>query len=83
MIQNINNAVLFTLIGAFLGIILLLFASILVPRLMARITPRIDEEKELVRGNRAVGDYYGRVVAAVIIGISIIIGSAIIAGILG
>lgn len=83
MLQNVSSAVLFTVIGAFLGLMLVVISSLLVPKIIAMMTPRIDEEKELVRGNRAVGDYYGRVVAAVIIGISIVIAAAIIAGMLG
>jgi uncharacterized membrane protein len=83
MLSDISNAVLFTILGAFLGICLILISSILVPKIINRMTPRIDEERELVRGNRAVAEYYGRVIAAVIIGISIIIAAAIIAGIHG
>jgi hypothetical protein len=83
MIGDIQNAVVFTVIGACLGIILILISSLLVPKIIAMMTPRIDEEKELVRGNIAVSEYYGRVVAAVIIGISIVIAAAIIAGIHG
>ena len=83
MIGDIQNAVLFTVIGAFLGIILILISSLLVPKIIAMMTPRIDEEKELVRGNVAIAEYYGRVVAAVIIAIGIVIAAAIIAGIHG
>jgi hypothetical protein len=83
MLSDISNAVLYTILGAFLGICLILISSVLVPKIINRMTPRIDEERELVRGNRAVAEYYGRVIAAVIIGISIIIAAAIIAGIHG
>jgi uncharacterized membrane protein len=83
MLSDISNAVLFTVIGAILGIVLIIIASWFVPKIMAMLTPRIDEEKEIVRGNVAVAEYFGRVVAAVIIGISIVIAAAIIAGIHG
>jgi hypothetical protein len=49
---------------------------------MARLTPNIDEEKEIVRGNGAVAEYYGRVVGACIVGISIVIAAAVLGGIL-
>ncbi|MFH1227229.1 MAG: DUF350 domain-containing protein [Planctomycetota bacterium] len=83
MLSNISNAVLFTVIGAFIGIVLIIISSWIVPKIIDKLTPQIDEEKELVRGNRAVAEYYGRLVSAVIIGISIVIAAAIIAGIHG
>jgi len=83
MIGDIQNAVLFTVIGAFWGIVFILITALLVPKIIAMMTPRIDEEKELVRGNVAIAEYYGRVVAAVIIAIGIVIAAAIIAGIHG
>jgi uncharacterized membrane protein len=82
-IDDVTSAVAFTVIGAIVGIILVMVSSYFIPKIIAKMTPRIDEEKELIRGNQAVGEYYGRVVAAVIIGISIIIAAAIIAGIHG
>jgi hypothetical protein len=83
MLSDINSAVLFTILGVFLGIILFLALSLLLPKIIQKLTPRIDEEKELIRGNTAVAEYYGRITAAVITGISIIIAAAIIAGIHG
>ena len=81
--MDLSNSLLYTIVGAITGVILIILVSIFIPKIIAGITPRINEEKELIRGNRAVGDYYGRVVAAVIIGISIVIAAAIIAGIHG
>jgi len=49
---------------------------------LIRLTPNIDEEKEIARGNRAVARYFGRLTAAAIVGISIVIAAAIIGGIL-
>ena len=83
MWTDISNSLLYTVIGALAGIVLIIISALLVPKIIAMITPRIDEEKELLRGNKAVGEYYGRVVAAVIIAIGIIIAAAIIAGIHG
>ena len=81
--SDLSYAVIYAVLGALLGIAIMLLVSCLVPKLVSRFTPRIDEEKELVRGNRAVADYYSRVVAAVIIGISIIIAAAVLAGMHG
>ncbi len=74
-------ATAFTILGAALGIATLLVSVAFVPRLLDKLTPHIDEEQEIIRGNQAVAAYFGRVVAATIIGISLIISAAIIAGI--
>jgi uncharacterized membrane protein YjfL (UPF0719 family) len=52
------------------------------PRLLDRMTPNIDEEKEIARGNTAVGEYFGRVTAAAIIGVSIVVAAAILGGLI-
>jgi hypothetical protein len=82
VLRNIGWAILFAVVGGLVGIALVLIASCLVPRLIERLTPNIDEEKEIVRGNVAVAEYFGRVVAACIIGISIVIAAAVAAGII-
>jgi hypothetical protein len=46
------------------------------------MTPNIDEDKEIARGNVAVAQYFGRVVAASIIGVSIVIAAAVGCGII-
>jgi len=51
-------------------IALILVASMFLPRFIERLTPNIDEDKEIARGNVAVANYFGRVVGASIIGIS-------------
>ena len=61
---------------------MVLLASMFLPHLIQRVTPNIDEEKEIARGNVAVAEYFGRVVAAGIIGISIVVAAAVLAGIL-
>lgn len=81
-IGNIGWAVAFTLVGGIVGIILILAATMIIPRLLDRLTPSIDEDKEIARGNQAVAEYFGRIVAACIIGISIVIAAAILGGII-
>lgn len=73
-------SVLFALVAGLIGILLVVCAAGFVPRILKRLTPNIDEDKEIVRGNRAVAEYFGRVVAASIIGISIVIAAAILGG---
>ncbi len=81
-IGNIGWSVIFSVVGGLVGMALILLASVVVTRLMCRLTPNIDEEKEIARGNRAVADYYSRVVAASILGVSIIMAAAVLGGIL-
>jgi uncharacterized membrane protein YjfL (UPF0719 family) len=82
VIQNLCWAVLFTVLGSALGVAMVLAASLFLPRLIERFTPNVDEEKEIVRGNVAVAEYFGRVVAAAIIGVSIVVAAAVVAGII-
>jgi len=79
---NIYLAVIYTLIGGLLGLILIGMATLIIPKIVDRLTPTIDDEKELLRGNLAVATYIGKVTQAVIIGVSIIIAAAIIAGVM-
>jgi hypothetical protein len=78
VLQNIGWAVVFAMVGGLVGIFLVLVASMLLPRIIDRLTPNLDEEKEIARGNTAVAEYFGRVVAAGIIGVSIVIAAAIL-----
>ena len=80
--SNIGWAVIFAVVGGLAGIVLMMIAAVMVPKLLDRLTPDLDEDKELARGNRAVAEYFGRVVSACIIGMSIIIAAAILGGIL-
>lgn len=82
VVQNIGWAVVFSIVGGVVGVGLVLVASLILPRLIERVTPNIDEEKEMVRGNTAVAQYFGRVVAASIIGVSIVIGAAVLGGVI-
>lgn len=71
-------AVVYAVIGGVVGGMMVLLASVLLPRLIDRLTPHIDEEKEIIRGNQAVAEYFGRVVAASILGVSIVVAAAIL-----
>jgi hypothetical protein len=81
-IRNIGWSVVFSVVGGLIGMLLVLMASIVVPRLIDRLTPNIDEEKEIVRGNAAVAEYYGRLVAAAILGVSIVVAAAVLGGVM-
>jgi hypothetical protein len=80
--QNMGWAVVFSVLGGVIGIVLVMLSSLVLPRLIERMTPNINEEKEIVRGNVAVAQYFGRIVAASIIGISIVVAAAVLGGII-
>jgi uncharacterized membrane protein YjfL (UPF0719 family) len=80
--QNMGWAVVFSALGGVIGIVMVLLASLVLPRLIERMTPQINEEKEIARGNVAVAQYFGRVVGASIIGISIVVAAAVLGGII-
>ena len=79
---NIGWALIFSIVGAAAGAALLIWFSARIPAVFDRITPNIDEGKEIVRGNRAVADYFGRIVSAAIIGVSVIIAAAVLGGLI-
>ena len=81
-VRNIGWSMVFSFIGGLIGIVLVLIASLIVPRLINRLTPDIDEDKEIVRGNTAVAEYYGRIVGAVILGLSIVVAAAVLGGVM-
>src|ERR1700722_15986602 len=80
--ENIGWALLFSILGGALGVCFVMLASLMVPRILDRFTPNLDEEKEIARGNRAVAEYFGRVTAACILGISLIVAAAVLGGFL-
>jgi drug/metabolite transporter (DMT)-like permease len=82
VLTNIGWAVIFSVVGGVIGVALVLLASLFLPRLIERMTPNIDEDKAIARGNVAVAQYFGRVVAASIIGVSIVIAAAVGCGII-
>jgi len=79
---NILWALVFSLLGAIIGIFIFIKSASKLPQFFDRLTPNIDEGKEIARGNTAVSDYYGKVVGASIIGISLIIAAAVLGGII-
>ena len=81
-VRNIGWSMVFSFIGGLVGMALVLAASFLVPRLIERLTPNIDEQKEIARGNSAVAEFYGRVVAAAILGVSIVVAAAVLGGVM-
>jgi uncharacterized membrane protein YjfL (UPF0719 family) len=82
VIRNIGWAIVFSVVGGLVGMVLVLLASVIVPRLIDRFTPNMDEQKEIVRGNSAVAEYYGRLVSAAILGVSIVVGAAVLGGVI-
>jgi len=80
--SNIGWAVIFSFVGGVAGIVLILLAAMVVPRIIDKLTPNIDEDREIARGNQAVAEYFGRIASASIIGVSIVIAAAILSGVL-
>ena len=80
-LTNMGWTVVFSVMAGVLGILLVLGATMVMPKILQRLTPNLDEDKEIARGNRAVAEYFGRIVSACIIGISIVIAAAILGGI--
>ena len=81
MIDNIywiGWAIAYAIVGGVVGTVLVLLISTFLPRIIAKLTPNIDEEKEILRGNQAVAQYFGRVVSGGIIGISMVVAAAIL-----
>jgi len=81
-ICNIGWSIVFSLVGGFLGMVLLIVASSIVPRVIDRLTPNLDEQKEIARGNSAVAEYFGRLVSAAILGVAIVMAAAVLGGIM-
>lgn len=75
-------AVVYIFVGGLVGVSLVLLAASILPRLIDRLTPHVDEGKEIARGNQAVALYFGLVVAACIIGVSIVIAAAVLGGVI-
>ena len=82
VLENLGWAGVFAVLGALLGILLVLGATAVVPRMLDRLTPELDEAREIARGNRAVAEYFGRVAAAAILGVSIVVAAAVLGGVL-
>ena len=82
MFSAVAWAVIFTVAGGLIGICLILLSTLFIPKVLARLTPNMNEDEEIANGNQAVAEYFGRIVAATIIGISIVIAAAIYAGVM-
>ena len=80
MNNDIFFIVLYTLVGGGLGTLIILIVARYVPGLIDRLTPNIDEQREIARGNQAAAQFYGLVSAAVIIGVSIVVAAAVLGG---
>jgi uncharacterized membrane protein YjfL (UPF0719 family) len=81
-IRNIGWSIVFSVVGGLLGMVLVIVASFIVPRVIDRLTPNIDEQKEIARGNSAVAEYFGRLVSAAILGVAIVVAAAVLGGIM-
>ena len=75
-------AVVYIVVGGVVGIGLVLLAASILPRLIDRMTPHLDEGKEMARGNQAVGIYFGIVVGSCILGVSLVIAAAVLGGVI-
>jgi ABC-type antimicrobial peptide transport system permease subunit len=82
MFSAVAWAVIFTVAGGLIGVCLILLSTLFIPKVLTRLTPNMNEDKEIANGNQAVAEYFGRIVAATIIGISIVIAAAIYAGVM-
>ena len=81
-ITNVGWAIVFMSVAAVIGILLVMGATAVIPRLLDRLTPNLDEDKEIARGNRAVAEYFGRIVSSCILGISLVVAAAILGGVI-
>ena len=72
---------LYTVAGVIIGLVAFSLALLLLPRFLNRLTPHIDEEREILKGNQAVATYFGLLVGSAIVGVSLIIAAAVFAGI--
>lgn len=78
-LQTLGWVLLFALVAGVLGSVIVLILGTILPKFLNRLTPHIDEEKEIAGGNVAVGTFFGKVVSASIISVSIVVASTIIA----
>jgi uncharacterized membrane protein YjfL (UPF0719 family) len=81
-LNNIGWAISFIIVGSLVGSLIVVMAAGFMPRIIDKLTPSIDEDKEILRGNQAVAEYFGRISAAAILGVSIVVAAAVLGGIL-
>ncbi len=82
IVVDVLLGVAFSVVGGLVGVAMILGASAVLPRLIGRLTPNLDEDKEIARGNVAVAQYFGRVVGASILAVSVVVAAAVLGGIL-
>jgi hypothetical protein len=82
VIYNFIYAICFVLLGASVGSFFVLMSVGFIHKITDRLTPNIDEDKEILRGNLAVAEYFGRVASASIIGVSLVVAASVLAGVL-
>ncbi len=78
-VDSYLSAISFMLVGIGVGFVALVVAASLVPKIANKLTPNMDEEKEILKGNVAMARYFGGIIQAIIIGMAIIIGAAVLA----
>ena len=82
VIINIGWSITFMTIGAIVGSFIIAIAASILPRIIHRWSPHMNEEKEILRGNLAVAEYFGRIISAAIIGVSIVVAASVLGGII-
>ena len=82
LLVQLGWAVVIAAIGGLIGVGLVILTASYLPRLIDRLTPNIDEGREMARGNQAVAQYFGLVVAGCVVGGSIVIAAAVLGGLL-
>jgi hypothetical protein len=83
VLETVMDTIFYTGLGGLIGFLFMLMTIVLIPKILNRLTPGIDEEKEILKGNVAIARYFGGIINGIIVGMSIIIAAAIIAGIHG
>jgi len=79
-VASIGLAMAFALIGGIVGFLMICAAASFLPHLLNKLTPNIDEEREIAMGNRAVAEYFGKIAHAAILGVSILVSAVVVAG---
>ncbi|CDZ77932.1 hypothetical protein BN59_02226 [Legionella massiliensis] len=82
VIINIGWSVAFMFIGAIVGTFIIAVAASILPRIINQWSPHMNEEKEILRGNLAVAEYFGRIISAAIIGVSVVVAASVLGGII-
>ena len=81
-LQTLGWVLLFTAVAGIISSVLVLAVGTVLPRFLNKLSPKIDEEKEIAGGNVAVATYFGKIVASCILGVSIVISTSIIGAVL-